>query len=114
MIQPLLFATLSPCKKSSPICGSTRRQWKRRGSTSPLSAAIPLFPYFLGVPEEHRFTVAIIGTAVALVLLGAARSYVTKEKMYRGPLEIVFVGALGAIVAYGVGVLFKSAVGVAL
>lgn len=76
--------------------------------------AIPLIPYFLGVPEEHRFTVAIIGTAVALVLLGAARSYVTKEKMYRGPLEIVFVGALGAVVAYAVGVLFKSAVGVAL
>lgn len=76
--------------------------------------AIPLFPYFLGVPEESRFTVAIIGTVVALVLLGAARSYVTKEKMYRGPLEIVFVGALGAVVAYGVGVLFKSAVGVAL
>ncbi len=76
--------------------------------------AIPLFPYFLGVPQESRFTVAIAGTAVALVLLGAARSYVTKEKMYRGPLEIVFVGALGALVAYGVGVLFKSAVGVAL
>lgn len=76
--------------------------------------AIPLIPYFLGVPEENRFAVAIGGTAVALVLLGAARSYVTKEKMYRGPLEIVFVGALGALVAYGVGVLFKSAVGVAL
>lgn len=75
--------------------------------------AIPLLPYFLGVPEESRFIVAIIGTAIALVLLGAARSYVTKEKPYRGPLEIVFVGALGAVVAYGVGVFLKSlAVGV--
>lgn len=70
--------------------------------------AIPLLPYFLGVPEKSRFTVAIIGTAIALVLLGGARSYVTKEKPYRGPLEIVFVGALGAVVAYGVGVFLKS------
>ena len=75
---------------------------------------IPLLPYFLGVPVEHRFAVAIAGTFVALVLLGGARSYVTKEKLYRGPLEIVFVGALGAVVAYAVGVFLRSlAVGIA-
>lgn len=75
--------------------------------------SIPLMPYFLGIPEEYRFVVAIVGTFVALVLLGGARSYVTKEKLYRGPLEIVFVGALGAVVAYGVGVFLKSlAVGI--
>ena len=80
-----------------------------------LFGAIPLLPYFLGIPEEQRFFVAIAGTAIALVLLGAARSYVTKEKMYRGPLEIVFVGALGAVVAYAVGVFLKSlAAGVGL
>ncbi len=70
--------------------------------------AIPLLPYFLGVPEEWRFMVAIIGTAISLVLLGVARSYVTKEKLYKGPLEIVFVGAIGAMVAYAVGVFLKS------
>lgn len=79
-----------------------------------LFGAIPLLPYFVGVPQEHRFAVAIVGTAVALVLLGGARSYVTKEKPYRGPLEIVFVGALGAVVAYAVGVLCKTVFGVAL
>lgn len=79
-----------------------------------LFGSIPLIPYFLSIQAEDRFTVAIIGTFASLVLLGAARSYVTKEKMYRGPLEIVFVGALGAVVAYGIGILFKSVVGVAL
>ncbi len=73
--------------------------------------AIPLIPYFLNIQPEHRFFVAIIGTFLSLVLLGAARSYVTKEKMYKGPLEIVFVGALGAFVAYGIGILFRSVTG---
>lgn len=62
----------------------------------------------VGVAPKHRFSVAIVGTAVSLVLLGLARSYVTKEKLYRVPLEVLFVGALGAMVAYIVGVLLKS------
>jgi len=76
--------------------------------------AIPLLPYFLGVDEASRFSTAIGGTFAALVLLGFARSYVTREKLYKGPLEIVFVGALGAVVAYAIGMLFRSIVGVAL
>ncbi len=75
---------------------------------------VPLVPYFLPIDPGMRFSIAIVGTFVSLILLGAARSYVTREKMYRGPLEIVFVGALGAFVAYGIGVLFKSLVGVAV
>lgn len=70
--------------------------------------AIPLLPYFFHVPDGQRFTVAIVGTAIALALLGGARSYITKEKLYKGPLEILLVGALGAMVAYAVGVFLKS------
>lgn len=79
-----------------------------------LFGAIPLIPYFVTIDQSSRFTVAIVSTFAALVLLGAARSYVTREKMYRGPIEIVFVGALGAFVAYGVGILLRSVVGVAM
>lgn len=76
--------------------------------------AIPLLPYFFAVGEEQRFHVAIAGTFAALALLGAARSIVTREKLYRGPLEIVFVGALGALVAYLIGYAFKAAFQVSL
>ncbi len=76
--------------------------------------AIPLLPYFFGVRDEQRFGVAIAGTFLALALLGGARSYVTREKLYRGPLEIVFVGALGALVAYLIGYAFKTAFQVAI
>lgn len=71
--------------------------------------SIPLLPYFFAVDEGQRFNVAIAGTFAALALLGAARSVVTREKLYRGPLEIVFVGAIGAIVAYLIGYAFKAA-----
>lgn len=76
--------------------------------------AIPLLPYFFGVPDASRFIVAIAGTFISLALLGGARSYVTHEKPWRGPLEIVFVGALGAIVAYLIGYIFKVAFAVQL
>lgn len=76
--------------------------------------AIPLLPYFFSISDNRRFGVAVAGTFVALALLGGARSYVTREKPWRGPLEIVFVGALGAIVAYLIGFAFKAAFAVEL
>lgn len=76
--------------------------------------AIPLIPYVFNLEESIRFTTAIISTFLALALLGLARSYVTRERLIRGAVEIVGVGAIGAIVAYGIGVGLKSIVGVAL
>ena len=79
-----------------------------------LFGVIPLLPYLFSIPPDLRFTVAVISTAAALLLLGFTKSWVTKENLLRGPIEIVRVGAAGAFVAYGLGVLLKSTVGVAL
>lgn len=76
--------------------------------------AVPLLPFIFGVNIDKRFELAAVSTFFALVLLGLTRSIVTKERLLRGPLEIVSVGALGAIVAYVVGVLLKDMVGIAL
>ncbi|MCB9808591.1 VIT1/CCC1 transporter family protein [Candidatus Peribacteria bacterium] len=78
-----------------------------------LFGSIPLMPYVFGIHEDIRFKVATFSTFAALVLLGLTRSIVTRERLFRGPLEIVSVGALGALVAYGVGVLLRGTVGVA-
>lgn len=72
--------------------------------------SIPLLPYVFNVAEESRFTVAIISTFVALALLGASRSYVTRERLIRGAVEIVMVGAIGAVIAYGIGVALQGIV----
>ena len=74
--------------------------------------AIPLIPYLMITSADTRFPVAIVSTFIALLLLGVAKSKITRERMIRGPLEIVSVGALGAFVAYGVGVFLKIMVGV--
>jgi VIT1/CCC1 family predicted Fe2+/Mn2+ transporter len=73
--------------------------------------AVPLLPYFFGKPS---FQIAIAATFVALVLLGMMRSFVTRERMIRGVLEIIAIGAVTTVIAYGVGVVLKNMVGVAL
>ena len=75
--------------------------------------AIPLIPYLFGIEESRRFTVAIIATVIALALLGLTRSITTKERLIRGPIEIIAIGAIGAIVAYIIGVGLRGLVGVA-
>jgi VIT1/CCC1 family predicted Fe2+/Mn2+ transporter len=78
-----------------------------------LFGSIPLLPYFFSVAPEHRFGVAIASTFIALALLGAARSIVTREKYYRGPIEILLVGAVGAVVAFLIGYAFRTVFGIA-
>lgn len=76
--------------------------------------AIPLIPYIFGIERDLRFTVAMWSTVAALCILGLTRSIVTRERLLRGPIEILSVGILGAVVAYGIGVLLKDVVGVVL
>lgn len=75
---------------------------------------IPLIPYVFTIERSMRFPVAIVTTGIALVLLGLTRSIVTRERLLRGPIEVFFIGALGAVVAYGIGVLLRNVVGVVL
>ena len=76
-----------------------------------LFGAIPLIPYLIGIERSNRFTFAIWSTLAALIVLGLTRSIVTRERLLRGPIEIVSVGAIGA---YGIGVLLKDVVGIVL
>ena len=76
-----------------------------------LFGSIPLIPFFL-VTETSRFQVAIVSTAVALILLGASRSAIAKERLLRGAVEIFGVGMLCAFVAYGVGLFLHTIVGI--
>lgn len=76
-----------------------------------LFGSIPIVPYLLPVPADSRFFVTIIATGVALLLVGLLRSWVTRERMFRGPLEVFAVGAVCALVAYWVGVGLKGFAG---
>ena len=72
--------------------------------------SIPVFPYIIAMPLALRFSVAIASTGIALTLLGLLRSWVTRERLFWGPVEIVGLGAMTATVAYFVGVLLRGIV----
>lgn len=73
--------------------------------------AIPILPYMLGwVAADQRLEVAIFSTAAALFLLGMLRAFVTKQRAFLGILEVLGIGAICAVAAYGVGVLLRGIV----
>ncbi len=73
---------------------------------------IPVSPYILPISPESRFVVTIVATGIALLLVGLLRSAVTRERIFRGPLEILFIGAVCATVAYFVGAALRGFTGV--
>lgn len=75
-----------------------------------LFGGVPLLPYIFNAAVETRFQVAIISTGIALILLGLLRSWVTRQRLIAGPMEIVSLGTLTAIVAYMVGVFLRGLV----
>lgn len=76
---------------------------------------VPLLPYFwglfTGIAGENDFSIAIIGTFLALFLIGITRSLVTRQRMIRGIVEILIIGTATASIAYGVGVALKNVAG---
>ncbi|MDM8167778.1 VIT1/CCC1 transporter family protein [Roseovarius sp.] len=65
--------------------------------------SIPLTPYFLLPPDDRTFLLSVIATALALVSLGLLRWNATGERLFRSVGETVLVGAICALVAFGVG-----------
>lgn len=67
-----------------------------------VAGSIPLVPYILGT-NDKLFNQAIIATGIALFIVGSLRTRVSHVKWWRGGLEMLFVGALAASVAYVIG-----------
>lgn len=76
--------------------------------------SIPLLPYLAPWEIGSRFGIAIASTAVALAILGVTRSYVTQQRLFRGPLEILAVGLGSSAVAYFIGMALRSLADVTL
>lgn len=64
---------------------------------------IPLIPFVFGIDHDIQFTSSIIGTLAALIALASLRFLITKERGFRGIIEITFVGTVCAAIAYGIG-----------
>jgi VIT1/CCC1 family predicted Fe2+/Mn2+ transporter len=74
--------------------------------------SIPLISYFMGMVfpsiEMIEYQLSIILTAVAFFIIGSAKTYVTKKHWLTSGLETLFIGAVAASVAYGVGYLLRG------
>lgn len=66
---------------------------------------VPLVAYLLPIPDGARFPLTIALTLATLYAVGASRAFVTHLGFARSGLEMLFVGALAAAVAYGIGAL---------
>ena len=64
---------------------------------------IPLLAYLLLGTQGQRFTLTVLITFCSLFGIGAARSFFTRRSWWRGGMEMLFVGAAAAAVAYAVG-----------
>ena len=68
-----------------------------------VAGLVPLVAYVVPIPESTRLPTAIGLTAVALFSVGASRAFVTKRGFLRSGIEMLFVGALAAVVAFAIG-----------
>lgn len=71
--------------------------------------AVPLLPFmiFTTATPAFAFTLSVIGTFSALVILGLLKWHVVGSKLGKSLFEVVTVGSVAAILAYFVGMLFS-------
>lgn len=67
---------------------------------------IPLLPYIFRI-QTHVFIYSVCATVAALLLLGVLRAFISQKRPIQGILETLFLGAIAAGTAYGVGSFFR-------
>ena len=67
-----------------------------------IAGAVPLAAFAVA-PVEARFAVASAVTLLTLFVVGALRALVTPMRWFRAGIEMLAVGSVAAVVAYGVG-----------
>lgn len=86
-----------------------RSPWKAAASTFSafvICGLVPILPYLF--KANSSFAVSCAMTGLTFFLIGALKSFWSTASWLRSALETLFVGALAAALAYGVGVLLKD------
>ena len=98
---------------------SPKSPWKTAAATYlgfisigiiPLLAYV--FSYFLTFFKNDTFTIAVIMTFIALVVIGVIKRYITKKDLWKSVIETVFIGGMAAFISYLVGFLLRWLVSV--
>jgi len=75
---------------------------------------IPLIPYIFNIFGEQQFLISSLLAGLSFFTVGVARRVITKGNLLTGGLEMLAIGGIAALVAYGVGWAIKTAFGVML
>lgn len=80
-----------------------------------IAGTLPMLPYFLeflGAPIQHsqQFGLSILATIIALFIVGASRTFITKGTWWKNGLEVLLIGAVAATVAYLLGAVVEGMV----
>lgn len=77
-----------------------------------IAGVVPLLVYLVGlavpIASSTAFFISVVLSGAALFGLGAAKVLVTGQHTLRSGTEMLLVGGLAALVAYGVGVLLRG------
>lgn len=73
-----------------------------------IAGGLPLLPYVFPVFPLPDFTMSIVMTGVALFIVGSVRTYITGSRWWLLGLEMLFVGAIAAGVAYSIGAFIEK------
>ena len=69
-----------------------------------LAGSVPLLPFLLALPSA--FEISILATMITFFLIGTGKSYWSLSSWWRSGAETLAIGAMAALLAYGVGGLF--------
>jgi VIT1/CCC1 family predicted Fe2+/Mn2+ transporter len=94
---------------------ATGREAARHGAATVVgfitAGMVPLVAYLVPLSDDVRFPVAVTLTLSTLFAVGASRAVITRLGWVRSGLEMLFVGALAAAVAYSIGALASTVTG---
>lgn len=68
-----------------------------------IAGSLPLIPFLVPSAAEDAFFISSIATAITFFVVGAARSLVINRNPMLAGLEMLLVGGVAAIIAYGLG-----------
>jgi vacuolar iron transporter family protein len=74
------------------------------------AGVVPLLPFVFGAASGARFEWSVALTLTALFLVGAARGAVTADAWWKAGVEMLTLGTIAAIAAYGAGALVSALV----
>ncbi len=75
-----------------------------------VAGSLPLLPYVLRLSAASVFVASSLLTLISLFAVGAARGWVTSDPWWRAGLEMLVLGVIVAVAAYGAGALVSSMV----